>query len=79
MMFSSSLVSAATALWLLANAADATYINYTTVTGYFLQDDASTSPSTFDYVIPSEMHVLYTWLIVLDCDKLRPEESDLRY
>lgn len=26
------------------------YINYTTVTGYFLQDDASTNASTFDYV-----------------------------
>ena len=25
-------------------------INYTTVTGFFMQDDASTSPGTFDYV-----------------------------
>ena len=25
-------------------------VNYTTVTGYFLQDDASTTPSGFDYV-----------------------------
>jgi hypothetical protein len=26
------------------------YINYTTVTGFFLQDEATTDPSTFDYV-----------------------------
>jgi hypothetical protein len=26
------------------------YIKYETVTGYFLQDDPSTNPSTFDYV-----------------------------
>ncbi|GLB06052.1 hypothetical protein AtubIFM57258_001348 [Aspergillus tubingensis] len=29
--------------------AQASYINYTTVTGYFLQDEASTDASTFDY------------------------------
>jgi hypothetical protein len=26
------------------------YINYTTITGYFLQDDPSTNASTFNYV-----------------------------
>lgn len=26
------------------------YINYTTVTGYFLQDEASTNATTFNYV-----------------------------
>lgn len=26
------------------------YLNYTTITGFFLQDEASTDPSTFDYV-----------------------------
>lgn len=26
------------------------WINYTTITGYFLQDDSSTIPGTFDYV-----------------------------
>lgn len=26
------------------------YINYTTVTGYFLQDDPSTNATTFNYV-----------------------------
>jgi len=26
------------------------YINYTTVAGYFLQDDPATNPSTFSYV-----------------------------
>lgn len=30
--------------------ANASYINYTTVTGYFLQDDPSTDSSTFVYV-----------------------------
>lgn len=26
------------------------YLNYTTVTGYFLQDEASTNATAFDYV-----------------------------
>jgi hypothetical protein len=26
------------------------YLNYTTLTGYFMQDDPATNPSTFDYV-----------------------------
>lgn len=38
----------------LANAAtidfNAGYINYTAVTGYFLQDDPATNASTFNYV-----------------------------
>ncbi|GAQ10872.1 phosphomutase-like protein 3 [Aspergillus lentulus] len=33
----------------LAATAQAAYYEYTTVTGYFLQDEASTDPSTFDY------------------------------
>jgi hypothetical protein len=28
----------------------ATYINYTTITGFFLQDDPATNASTFNYV-----------------------------
>jgi hypothetical protein len=36
----------------LAATAQAAYYEYTTVTGYFLQDEASTDPSTFDYVCP---------------------------
>lgn len=43
----STLVSLAAAA---ASTATAKYINYTTVTGYFLQDEASTNPSTFVYV-----------------------------
>ena len=31
-----------------------TYINYTTVTGYFLQDEATTDPTGFDYVFALE-------------------------
>ena len=34
----------------LAAFAEASYVNYTTVTGYFLQDEATTDPSTFDFV-----------------------------
>ena len=34
----------------LAASAHATSIKYTTVKGYFLQDESSTNPSTFDYV-----------------------------
>ncbi|RDW76421.1 histidine phosphatase family protein [Aspergillus mulundensis] len=33
----------------LSASASAKFINYTTVTGYFAQDDPSTDPSTFDY------------------------------
>lgn len=44
----STLISLAAA----ATTASASYINYTTVTGYFLQDDPSTNPSTFVYVCP---------------------------
>jgi hypothetical protein len=44
----STLISLAAA----ATTASASYINYTTVTGYFLQDEASTDPSTFVYVCP---------------------------
>jgi hypothetical protein len=31
-------------------AAPQPYVNYSTVTGYFLQDEPSTNPGTFDYV-----------------------------
>lgn len=36
--------------------AQASTINYTTVTGYFLQDEESTDPTTFDYV--SDVQIL---------------------
>lgn len=39
-----------TAVLGLAALAKASYINYTTVTGYFMQDEVSTDPSTFVYV-----------------------------
>lgn len=32
------------------------YINYTTVSGYFLQDDPTTNASTFNYVCPRIVH-----------------------
>lgn len=32
------------------------YINYTTVPGYFLQDDPTTNASTFNYVCPCIVH-----------------------
>lgn len=32
------------------------YINYTTVPGYFLQDDPTTNASTFNYVCPRIVH-----------------------
>lgn len=33
-----------------AAASASKFINYTTVQGYFIQDDPSTDPSSFDYV-----------------------------
>lgn len=50
-MLRSLLVSSALAGSALAGTA-AGYLNYTTVTGYFLQDEASTNATTFDYVRP---------------------------
>ena len=35
--------------WKLARQGNG-YINYTTITGFFMQDEADTDPSTFDYV-----------------------------
>jgi hypothetical protein len=34
----------------LVTLSEASYVNYTTVAGYFLQDEATTDPSTFDFV-----------------------------
>lgn len=34
----------------LTNSTTTGYINYTTVTGYFLQDEATTNATSFDYV-----------------------------
>ena len=49
---------------LMAVEARSFYINYTTVTGYFLQDDPSTNPSTFDFVFtqitPNDNHLPLT-------------------
>lgn len=39
----------------LAATTQAAYYEYTTATGYFLQDEASTDPSTFDYVRPPSL------------------------
>lgn len=39
----------AAALSLLASSVDASYLQYSTVPGYFLQDDPNTSTDNFDY------------------------------
>jgi hypothetical protein len=41
-----------TALAVLPRISSNEYINYTTLMGFFLQDDPATNPSTFDYVSP---------------------------
>lgn len=43
-------ISVAAATMAMITATSATYINYTTVTGYFLQDINTTNATTFDYV-----------------------------
>ena len=43
-------VTVLAALILMAESHQSSYINYTTITGFFLQDDLSTNASTFDYV-----------------------------
>lgn len=40
----------------LATSAMASTIRYTTETGYFLQDEASTDSSVFDYVGTAHLH-----------------------
>jgi hypothetical protein len=55
-MYSKVILSSAAASLLASTAAAQSlngtsgYINYTTVTGYFLQDISTTNASTFDYV-----------------------------
>lgn len=39
-----------TALAVVPRLSSNEYINYTTVTGFFLQDEPTTNPGTFDYV-----------------------------
>jgi hypothetical protein len=39
-----------TALAVIPRLSSNEYINYTTVTGFFLQDEPTTNPGTFDYV-----------------------------
>lgn len=52
MIFRSGLLLGTLVLSLLSRGAahDSEYIRYTTITGYFLQDDNATDSSTFDYV-----------------------------
>lgn len=52
MAYSSCLIGATVflALIAMAEASRPSYINYTTITGYFLQDEPSTDAGTFDYV-----------------------------
>lgn len=53
MTYSAGLFVATVLLALIAMAEASwrpSYINYTTITGYFLQDEPSTNPDTFDYV-----------------------------
>lgn len=65
-------------------AAQASIINYSAVTGYFLQDEASTDASTFDYVseqIPANYSrnnlfvdaLLFGPLTCSDSGELRPD------
>lgn len=46
----SALTSAAAANDVAARTAPQPYVNYSAVTGYFLQDESNTDPTTFDYV-----------------------------
>lgn len=52
--------SLAFAVLRLANLIEASYINYTAVTGYFMQDEASTNAETFVYVRKFHENRLYS-------------------
>jgi hypothetical protein len=51
-----SLTPAVLGSWFPRSAPSSDHIIYSTVTGFFLQDDAATVPGTFDYV--SFQHLL---------------------
>jgi hypothetical protein len=60
-------------------------INFTSVPGYFVQDDAATNPSGFDYVsnhpqLHSTPNLVSTRLTGLKgCRQLRPDQPDIPY
>lgn len=47
------------------------YIQYSTVPGYFLQDDNSTNATTFDYVSMRNFVKLRLLTFLSNCNKLR--------
>ncbi|KAL1875070.1 putative phosphoglycerate mutase pmu1 [Paecilomyces lecythidis] len=53
--------------------AQASYIQYSTVTGYFLQDEDSTDPSSFDYTAVNFGLINRTY----DSDRLNPHKQQL--
>ena len=63
--FVASIVSLAA----LVHAQSGSYIQYSTVTGYFLQDEPSTNATTFDYVRP---YFCYFSETATDNGRLRP-------
>lgn len=44
------LLATLVALFIMTDAHPSSYRNYSTITGFFLQDDPTTNASTFDYV-----------------------------
>jgi hypothetical protein len=50
--------AAATANGNVGRAAPQPYVNYSAVTGYFLQDEPDTNPTTFDYVLLTHVIIL---------------------
>jgi hypothetical protein len=58
------------------------HTNYTTVAGFFLQDDASTNASSFSYVRAHDNSVVLSYGELMFCSdiyKLRPQEPDVHW
>lgn len=55
------------------------YIQYSTVPGYFLQDDNSTNATTFDYVSKSMLIVIQALIFLTDSNELWLDQPDVLY
>jgi hypothetical protein len=73
--FALALSSAAGAVAAATHASS--YIQYSTVPGYFLQDDNSTNATTFDYVSKTLSYRGTGHSCVADCGQFRSHQPDV--
>lgn len=76
-MVKSMLVLGGTVLSVLASTVEASYISYSTVAGYFQQDNSSTVASTFNYVWYFPLHIGQKTNEILDRVKLWSDQPSV--